>query len=259
MAGIVVCIVTVDRRPDENYLGTTLRNLKRAGVWESDRLHSVHIFDSGRVYRPDDAPLRIADHWPAPALADILGTGTIVHPAAERYSGKQNCARALVRASSTDADWVLQLEDDLDVCGQFLDSMGRWIDRHATDDVPVYSFASDHATVAANVRRGEASWKEPVEYYWGNQCLLMRRETAKDIGMWFQDHPFYTHVDGRQDENAHDLELHHWAAARGVTHFRQSCPSFVQHIGFVTSVPGNAKGGKQVQFPSWPGPNWIYR
>ena len=74
-----------------------------------------------------------------------------------------------------------------------------------------------------------------------------------------EDHPLFVHTDGRLDENAHDLEMHNWARERDYTHFRGSCPSFVQHIGWETSIFGNVMGGAKVTFPSWPGPEWSFK
>lgn len=258
---IALCIVTVDRSPNENYLLRTLNNLDRAGLWHSNRLHSVHIADSGPVLEPHK--------WPWPALREYADRFTHpnesiaswplkVHSAEVRVSGKQNCANALIAGAECGSDWVVQIEDDLDFCDDFIGSVGRWLDLHERPDT-VHTFAGDHAMIAASIKKGVYAWDEPVHWFWGNQCLAMRPAVAMDVGMWLREHPIYYHADGRPDENAHDFELQRWAVARGVTHFRASAPCFVQHIGSVTSVPGNPRGGRLVQFPSWPGRAWSFR
>ena len=52
MQDIVVVMVTVDRNPYKNYLTETLQNLARSKTWQSERLLSFHLFDSGGG-RPD--------------------------------------------------------------------------------------------------------------------------------------------------------------------------------------------------------------
>ena len=263
MRDVAVVVITVDREP--SYLAATLANLARAGLWQSPRLHSLHLVDSGRVNPGYDVP------WPDRALLDhayVVGDAPWdpaptacrlhVHRTDAPRSAKQNCAAALAIGARTGAAWVLQLEDDLDVCGDFLGSVARWLDDHAADDRHVYPLSGDNAQIAAVAARGAHSWEYPVASFWGFQCFAMRPQMALDFSQWLQDHPLYRHADGRLDENAHDLEIQRWAEARGITHFRGACPSFVQHIGLTTSI-AQATGGAKVQFQSWPGPDWSYQ
>lgn len=248
MTDIAVVISTFDRSPRANYLPETLANLERAGVFLSDRLHGLHLVDSGS-----------ASDWPLPALDALSELIVHVHPSAVgKVSAKQNCARALRIGAESGAQWVLHLEDDLDVCADFLGSVGRWLDRWYTADRALYAFSSDNAFIEHCQRHGLTSWEYPVDWFWGFQCFAMRPEAAISLAAWLEAHPIYTHHDGRPDENAHDLEAHRWAAHYGHRYFRGSVPSFVQHIGIETSIPGNAQGGKLVRFPSWPGRDWTF-
>ncbi len=277
-------MVTVDRAPRENYLHYTLDGLDVSGVFQSDRLESFHIVDSGSA-QADDWRL----HWPYRAFTAFnerysvgyawpnegwSGTEHLtVHESTERISGKQNTARALrvggraydgAIGSNAQPGWVLFMEDDLAFCADFLDSVGRWLDKYEGDDLtlpkrPIYPFSGDHAHIRRSVAAGEFSWEYPVKWFWGLQCFACRPDVALDLAQWLEDHPIYFHTDGRPDANAHDLEMHNWARERDYEFFRGSCPSFVQHIGVETSIAGNAMGGAKVTFPTWPGPEWSFR
>ena len=279
---IRVVVVTVDRAPKDNYLHATLDSLERSGLWDSERLDGFHLVDSGSP-RDEYDPI---SRWPDRALANVryqrhpgetwhMGRFDLtkqsehgypqchVHYAPERRSGKQNTAAALRIGAAGHDGWVLHLEDDLAVCGDFLDSVGRWLDAFEGDDLtrpkrPLYAFSGDNSTIRTQLAKGEAAWEYPVEWFWGLQAFACRPAVAEDLATWLETHPIFRHTDGRPDENAHDLEMHNWARERDYTHFRGSCPSFVQHIGYETSIAGNVMGGKRVTFPTWPGPEWSF-
>jgi hypothetical protein len=268
MDDITVVMVTVDRAPNENYLYHTFANLSRSGVFISPRLRTFHVVDSGSP-QGDDPCLA----WPDRALQMTdLSFGTSgaehiqIHGSKVRRSGKQNTAAALKigAEAADDGGWVLFLEDDLNVCGDFLGSVGRWLDEYEGDDLvrpkrPIYPFSGDNSTIRTQMTKGQFSWEYPVHWFWGLQAFACRPAVAVDLAQWLEDNPLYVHTDGRLDENAHDLEMHNWARERGYTYFRGSCPSFVQHLGFETSIFGNTMGGARVSFPTWPGPDWQFK
>jgi len=232
---ITIVISTFNRSPNPNYLFETLENLKRSGVLKHPQLHSLHLVDSGS-----------AKAWPT---ANIILTHSKVwsHRPTERRSAKWNCAAALRHGAVSGADWIVHLEDDLDVCGDFVGSLSRWLDAHGKDDRPNI-FSGDYPQFA---QKGNVEWQYPVEKFWGMQCFAVRPAVALDIAEWLETH-------GLPEHNAHDIELHRWAGARGLTWFQASAPSFVQHIGHITSIADNPNGGALITFPSFPGHEWSF-
>jgi hypothetical protein len=244
-------MVTVDRSPKPNYIRQTLENLSRAGVFDSDRLHSFTIVDSGPVAEPTAM-------WPMSNIPSQLADKIIIESPATRRYVKANCAAALRAGSRAGAPWMLYLEDDIDACAKFLDGVGLWLDRFQRPECPVYPFSSDHMLVSQAARLGKPFWYYHVEWFWGLQAVAFRPAAAGDLADWMEAHPFYVHNDGRQDPEAHDLEIQKWAIDRGVKTFIGSAPVFVQHLGTFTSLECNPFGGARVKFPSWPGREWSY-
>lgn len=254
MADIAIAIATVDRTPKRNYLAQTLLNLARAGVWKSSRLSEVVIVDSG-----------VGEDWPSRTLAAAqAGAGRIgmtrpgdcrIVLSQARRSAKQTFATALFEGAQ-DARWVIFIEDDIDVCADFVDSVGRWLDDNVRPDPCVYVMGGDNSAIKSAHERGESAWLQPPPTFWGLQCVVMSAPVARDVGGWMEQHPIFTHADGRPDDNAHDLELQRWAADRKAPTFVAAAPSFVQHVGDDSAI--NPERTWRVTFPTWPGVDWTY-
>lgn len=258
MRDIAVVIPTVDRWPRAAYLGETLANFTRAGVWWSRRLHSMHIVDTGLVV-PDVAP------WPERALDGVTYSCAehvdqpnipLIHRPSARRLPTENAAAALRAGCLQGVAWVLFVEDDVDVCANFLCGIGEWLDRNARIDRHVYCFSGDNQAISDAVALGRETWNYPVASHWGTQCMALRQAAALDLSSWWVEHPLFRHADGRED-TAYDLEMHRWADARGYQYFLASAPSFVSHIGVDSAI--NPTRAWHPQFTSWPGRDWSYQ
>ncbi len=263
MRDIAVVVVTVDRQPKaQNYLEATLDNLARAGVLASPRLHGLHIVDSGGSEAWPDAaivlhPYRDGRHhvWRQPSDESVI---TVHRPGdGQRRTPNENVATALLVGAGTDARWVLFLEDDIDVCGWFLDSVGAWLDAHARDDRRVYAFGAAYQQILDVVTRGGTSWDYPVSAFYGTQAFAVRHADARSLAEWLFDHPRYLGDDGVGRDACYDLAIHRWSAARYPTlrFFLASAPSFVQHTGRSSVIQPRAVTHT---FDSWPGRDWSY-
>lgn len=233
---IAIAIKTVDRSPEPNYLGQTLRNLERAGVFESEHFHSLTIVDGGSV------------DLAAYIMSESVSQMDAIVDHAERTL-QQNARRAIKVAASTDADWCLVLEDDIDVCDDFLGSVARWLEEHASDEFPMYVFGANYQNVALEEALNETLWRYPIGYFYGAQALAWKREVAAELAEWLGPDPDY---DGNRDRH-HDLLLRRWAEEKGFEHFGGTVPAFVQHIGKSSTL-----GNVYFQFGTWRGPNWRY-
>lgn len=256
---IAIVLITMDRTPrgKDNYLTTTLANFKRAGVFSSPRLHSFHVCDSGSP-----------SGWLVSEVESVGLSGFLsLHMDGNRLAC-ENAGYALVTGGKTDATWTLFCEDDLDLCVDFLDSVGRWLDDHGTgptsDRYRVFIFGTPYPQVQWCVERDLTSWEYPVPNFYGTQCFAIRREDALSLGAYLLSNP---RVRGIFNPNAYDLMFHDWMANTyptpddGYTDptphlFLASVPSFVQHVGRQSVCTG-----KDIThtFESWPGQDWSYK
>ena len=248
MRDIVLVMPTVDRSPRTNYLSTTIANLARSGAFSSDRLAGVWLIDSGG-----------SDGWPERAFlgvdsSDWRAVTVVAHPTVRRGPA-ENASAALRYGAESGAPWVLYLEDDLDVCDDFVGSVGRWLDDHARPEATIYKLAADHMVMErpSIIRCG--SWECAAADTWSTVAMVLRADVATDVADWLAANPIYAHKDGRLGV-AYDFELQRWAAARGIAKFICSAPSFVQHLGDESAIRPNDR--RLVRFPSWPGRSWVY-
>lgn len=258
MRDIAIVIPTVNREPSaRNTLEQTLDNLVSAGGWESDRLHSVSVVDSGG-----------SDDWPNRAMVRFAythqpsrdeGPGTIRVYRGDRRLATPNVAEALAIGAGTGAEWVLFCEDDLDFIADFVGSVGRWLDDHAAAGTTTYRFTCAHVAIESRLQQGLDHWWYPVEQSWGTQCFALRSGDAASLAGWLKENPLYRHIDGRMADGAYDLEMHRWARSLGVARFVASVPSFCQHLA---PLGRDSTIWKErpwpVEFPSWPGHGWSY-
>jgi hypothetical protein len=132
------------------------------------------------------------------------------------------------------------------------DSVGAWLDDHATEACPLYVFGCPYVEVAEAADRGETSWSYPVRGFYGTQAFAVRAEDARSIASWLDKGNPYGHAAGCA---IYDLAIGGWAAARGVDNFLASAPSFVQHVGEESVINPRAE---VYGFPSWRGREWAY-
>jgi len=152
------------------------------------------------------------------------------------------------------APWVLFCEDDLDVCGEFLDSVGRWLDEFAFPEYHAFPFGAAYPQVYQEARRGQFVWRYPVGAFYGTQCVALRRDDAARLANYWRTEPEVCDV---WSPSAFDLMLADWHRKTypEQPHLLASAPSFVQHIG----RDSIATSKKQThQFESWPGIFWVY-
>lgn len=238
MKDIAIVMVTMDRSPRVNYLGETLDNLARSGVFRSPRLHSFTVADSrSGTFAADE----ISDH----------GIEAAVLLPAEHRTANRNVARALKAGAESGAPWVLFLEDDIDVCSNFLNGVGRWLDRNSVVESQVYSFGAAYDILVPMFARGEERWQYPAKDFYGTQAFAVRFGDARELSIWINHH-----ADDVDRIGAYDILMHGWAEYREISHFCASVPSFVQHIGRESII---APRPTTHVFQSWPGRDWEYR
>jgi hypothetical protein len=233
MRDIAVVMITVDRFPATNYFRSAIQNLIRGRMFTSSRLQSFTVVDSGSPH-----PL---DH-----LSPLLGVWASYDTATQKRNPTENVIQALELGASKRAKWVLFLEDDIDVCGDFLDSIGAWLDEHEVIDRLVYSFGVCYDEIERLAQEGKSFWNYPVDSFYGTCCFAVHRENAESLAEYLKRDVSIT---------SYDLTMAAWAKTWGQKFFLASVPSFVQHIGAESGIrPGSAP----ISYSSWPGATWSY-
>jgi hypothetical protein len=271
-ADITVVMITADRSPKRNYLRETIDNLKRGGVFESERLrsftlllgqpikslrsHAIELWSGGQV----------VDVQEAKYAATVCSLSHPVIPTDHRLLPCENAGRALILgaklASAHPQGWVVFLEDDIDVCADFLDSVGRWLDRHGSEPhnlSALYSFGCSYPQISY---AGGEVWCYPPFSFYGSQAIALRPQYAQAIGTFISSNPQIEHHDSTEEHRLlspaeYDLMISHWAASSMPGHILSaSIPSFVQHIGMDSSLSDRPFCHT---FPSWPGREWSHK
>jgi len=232
-------MITIDRSPSPNFLSETMENLRRSDLATSYRLERLTVVDSGTSIE-----------WAIPAVIPSQRVRMVGAPTPR--CANLNVATAL-RMGQTGMPWILFLEDDIDVCANFFDSVGAWLDDHAREDRRVYSFGANYGDVKEIARAGGTSWNYPIRMFYGTQAFAIRSSDAVDLADHLEANPEHC-----GDGTGYDLLMHGWSKARwpDVKHYLASVPSFVQHIGMSSVI----RPRKIIHtFPSWPGRGWSYR
>jgi hypothetical protein len=254
IADIAVTMITVDRSlkgKRTNYLGETLRNLNRAGVFTSPRLRSFTICDS----------LGDPRLWCSEELVFAANRIEAINGAVGNAVGRfacENAGHALICGGLAGAKWVLFLEDDIDVCADFLGSVGRFLDKYGQgqrgERFRLFAFGAAYDQLKQQRQQGYDYWTYPVNAFYGTQAFALRAEDAVSLGRYISSNPM---IRGVYNPNAYDLMFHDWAAVHHPgCEFLASAPSFVEHIGRESVCTGKEETHR---FESWPGREWSYR
>ena len=168
-------------------------------------------------------------------LQRLLESGTLQHPDVkglhlhhgEGISPNQNGCRALLAAAKDEAEWVIFLEDDIDVIDDFIPSIQRWLTDWERQDVmayPLCCFYSDATREFA--KRG--AYDIPISKYYGSQGILFRTPDAVDYANWLTSL-------GKSFERdvSFDIHLSQWHTERLPKQktLVTPAPCFIDHIG----------------------------
>lgn len=235
-------IITVDRE-GTNFLGQTLRNLERSGWFRSPEVAALWVVDSGspKGYVEQEA-------------GELVSRCRVDIPEEQRTLNGNAC-RALQLAAAEDADFVLMMQDDIDVCDDFAGSVCRWLVEHHDEAHLLYSFGTTWPAIQAAAAAGWTSAPYPIAQFYGTQCYALSITRARHLAEWFERSWPLLSLDHHGRNVYDDILLHRWAAETDpdATHFLASAPSFAQHVGTVSSIRS-----KLFTFPSWPGREWSY-
>lgn len=211
-------VMTTCQRRDADYLGDTLRSLSDGGFFDYPGMH-LDIFDSGS---DDSSFLDVADGY---------GEAVSVHRSEQRLNQLQNTIRAWQAGAAADADYVVFLEDDIEVVPDIAERIERFVAEHAAGN-RAWSFHAAYDEIEFAAERGEDHHLLPCPNFYGSLCLVLGRADAAAFARWLER---FRQSRGRRD--AADLELNHWLVEEaGVAHVCCAAPCLVQHVGRTSSL-----------------------
>ena len=245
---VAIAVKTMDRGAcppkARNYLGATLANFERAGVFKSEHLHSLALVDSG-----SPKPWEFLEREVG-SLIEYCGLDI----PERRRNLHRNAARAIELAGSAGADWAMVVEDDIDVCADFLESVVAWLEDHAQPSPMMYVFGANYRQIRVLYQKRKTVWRYPARGFYGALCCVWSPVDALDVVDWYGDDPAYLNKEGGKIYGrGHDLMLGRWGQERGVTHFQASVPCFIQHIGLDSGL-----GNRKIEYAGWRGPGYSY-
>lgn len=196
--------------------------------------------------------LREVDYLTA-TLKRLSESGTMKHPQVRGLhvtyghglTPNENGARALELALKDNPDWVIFLEDDIDVLDDFIGSISRWLTDHERPKVHLYPLACQYSQC---FEEGKSFWEYSTPAYYGSQGLILRAEPAKAF-INFVRHEW-------KPPRAFDLALARWHEAYEpeATHFITPVPCFIDHLGDVSTFGYNVG-----RFVGFKGREYSYR
>lgn len=213
---LVLAMRTADRSPKRNYVAQTIRSLLAAGF----DLKRLHLFPTD----PDVTWLaRELDHQP-----DVM-----VHIPTRRYTPNGNGIRCIEALDWQPADWILLLEDDLDVRSAV--EVSVWLEMHADPAVAVYRLFALPGTPLRKADR-TAAWA-PLRELRGSQAIALRASDARLFAQWALAHPrdWRPRAAPFQDrpDRGFDKLIGYWALDRwpDQPYGLVSVPMLVNHVG----------------------------
>jgi hypothetical protein len=218
---IAIVMITKDRmeKGKQNYIQQTVGSLYHSGLLASRTRYEFHIFDGGSKslnYLRETPFYSSVCGYNIHSVDGRLVSNALIPP-------NVNAGRALIYGGSRvpDADWVLFLEDDIEVCKDFLDGVAVYV-QYKNPLYKVCTFYTPYREVEDQYKMfGKGTWAYPVKAFYGTQAFAIRPPDALSLGNYLCNLSYPT--------SSYDIEMKNWHGNEG--YFLASVPCYVQHIG----------------------------
>lgn len=215
---VPLVMITKDRSPKQNYVFETISNLERGSVFQSKFFHSLTIIDDCSDPEYSEAIRLYAKYVRNLPINVIRGE--------EVAGSKGNAERAhrLLHSLSDEVYWGMVMEDDIDVCSNFLQSCVKWVREHDDPQRHLFFMALPDAPKTSKKNFFE------MDKLWGSQCYMVRTEDSESIAN-------FLHNAGPKT-NGHDTKINRWQRET-FDNYKFACspaPTFVQHIGLGSAI-----------------------
>mgnify|MGYP003642232917 CR=1 FL=1 len=195
-------------------------------------------------------------------------TGTLAHPLVKGFHvsydrGPNESAHHAMKAAAGDqSDFIIFLEDDIDILNDFVSSIDSWMQDVLDPHIHVYPLGCGAQRALRRARTtGHTSWRWPLKDYFGTCGLVMRREDALDFIYVYETLPelYPAEKQWMVRWNCMDVNLREWhrRIEPEQTYLVTPTTCFIQHQGVVSSLstePSHWTG----TFQNWQGRDFIY-
>lgn len=248
-------IITFNRKENfsnlPDYLDMTITSLKKSGFFESTIDATLFLNDSGpkeksHIIKYENNPkIQCFYLEQFPKFEVHVGYSEIVKKA------NYNAFLALERSLDYDYEWFIFMEDDLEFCNRFIESVDLYIQDWITSSDRLISFYTPYEQVEACYKQKVHAWKYRVGDFYGAQCFAIRKV---DVG-YLLNHLKKLFIPNSPWGLAVDINLKHWLWDNypAYNFFVASVPSFVQHKGNMSSLSSH-----QHVAQSYKGEQWTY-
>lgn len=197
-------------------------------------------------------------------LTRLVETGSLQHPEllglhishGEGISPNANGCRAIQMAVRDGADWIIFLEDDVDMIDNFLSDVELWLEDWSAPNVLAYPLSCFYSDAVKESRRRGAWDRYPLDKYYGSQGFAIRTADALDFANWLTglNKPFDRDV-------SFDIHLAQWHLLRrpAVKHVITPAPCFLDHTGEFSSIGPPGSWERVGRVAGFAGRQWSYQ
>jgi hypothetical protein len=192
-------------------------------------------------------------------IARLVETGAFSHPLVKGVHITRdlppnlNAHHAMRAAARDDADWVLHLEDDIDIIDDFLGSVDRWLTDFAEPRVLFYPLGCAVRRAMRESRAaGARAWPFPLKEFFGATAVAIRTD---DVRRFCDSYG----ADWMMRWNGLDVNLRRWheRAEPRQSFVLTPVPPFIDHMGAVSTQstdPSHFTG----RYPAYEGRHIAY-
>lgn len=192
----------------------------------------------------------------------LVETGTLEHPLLKGFhvaygrGPNDNAVHALRSAVADDADYVLFLEDDVEIVDDFLGSVSRWLGEVVEPRIHFYPLGCAARRAARQcIKAGHAAWHYPVKEFFGACGLVFPSASALTFCDTCVQRP-----DWMMEWNGLDVNLKRWHQRIEPTqaYLLTPFPCLIDHRGEQSSLstdPTHFTG----RYEGFVGTSWSYR
>jgi len=212
----ITTIITSNRCPDENYIMNTIKSLEKENILNETE---VNVFDSGS----EDVSY----------LDFLKNKNIIVHTHNIKLNLNENRIRAFETVEKHDGDYIIFLEDDIELCDEFLFKVKKFIKKY---DVGFWDFCTPYDEIVHRFNDGFDYWDCPIEKFYGTQCIVIKKDIIPEIIIELKSGIKDMLAKGKPSSKGGDLHFKRWFIKHNKTHMKCCVPSLVQHKGKKSTI-----------------------
>lgn len=192
----------------------------------------------------------------------LVETGTLEHPLVRGFHiaynrlPNQNTDHVFRQALMDETDWILFLEDDIEIADDFLGSADRWLTDYARPTTHLYPMGCGVRRAYLKARdAGARAWEWPLKEFFGATALMLRPSFVRGFCDLYAspERPDWFVDPTGLDENLKQYHLRCEPTAM----LRTPIPCLMDHRGAVSSQT-TAEPHWTGEYPGWIGPHATY-